>query len=722
MEGDARRRTEQAPDWVRRSAVVCGTVTIALGALMVLGWLRGFSQLTDTFPSLPAMKANTSIGVLFAGASLLGTRRARWWATVPLVVGAATLAQWVTGRPLGIDELLARDPFATSDPGRPSPQMALTLLLFGTARLTTGLRGRRGTIAGTVVTLFMATGLTVLLGSLLRAPELTSAGGEAGISIASAVAVAVLMTGLLARNADRGPLSYLWDRGPTGTVVRRLLPTAVLAPPGLGVLFLAAEDAGVFGAHLAMALFAGSMVALLVAVATTTARSLHEVEHDRTTVSRELAAIFDSVPALLTLRDPEGRIVRMNQPSDVPGGDAGAVGVGRLAQPAYPEEVRAELAAQDREVLTTGRPSTRTIHVDSRQGRRDLEVTRFVVRDADDSLIGIGGFTLDVTARATAERAAAEAIQRLQSYLDSAPDATVVVDEGGRVQYANRQVRDLLGYEPEELLGRSVDVLVPDVSRSRHADQRATYAAHPTHRQMGSGLDLTARHRDGHTVPVEISLGPIPTEHGVWVAAAIRDVSMRRATEAALREAEQRARHLAEHDPLTGVRNRRRFELELVGMLDRAPATARDDAALVLIDIDYFKTVNDGAGHDAGDRLLMAVAAALTRCVGDDGSVSRLGGDEFALLVTGERDRVAALAEQALSAIREAVTGCGLGAAGDLVSASAGVAHFADLAPDQRVRRSVMLRADDALYAAKDAGRNRYVVYAPPAGSEPLQT
>ncbi|MCS6948092.1 MAG: PAS domain-containing sensor histidine kinase, partial [Steroidobacteraceae bacterium] len=115
-----------------------------------------------------------------------------------------------------------------------------------------------------------------------------------------------------------------------------------------------------------------------------------------------------------------------------------------------------------------------------------------------------------------------------QQILESAPDALLLCDAQGRIVFANAQVRPLLGYEPQELQGAALEQLVPERFRSAHAAHRARFMADSRTRPMGSGLELYARHRDGHDVAVEISLSPIASPQGPLVAASIRDVTEQR--------------------------------------------------------------------------------------------------------------------------------------------------------------------------------------------------
>jgi PAS domain S-box-containing protein len=139
--------------------------------------------------------------------------------------------------------------------------------------------------------------------------------------------------------------------------------------------------------------------------------------------------------------------------------------------------------------------------------------------------------------------------EALRGLVEAVPDALVVVDDRGRMVLVNTQTEQLFGYRRDELLGRPVELLVPERFRDRHVAERATYVAAPHVRPMGRGLELYGRRRDGHEVPVEISLSPLHAEMGLLIVATIRDVSERRRAEAHLRKLEARYRSLVEGIP-----------------------------------------------------------------------------------------------------------------------------------------------------------------------------
>jgi PAS domain S-box-containing protein len=140
--------------------------------------------------------------------------------------------------------------------------------------------------------------------------------------------------------------------------------------------------------------------------------------------------------------------------------------------------------------------------------------------------------------------------QKFSALLDAAPDATVIVDEKGIIQMANKQIKNLFGYSPEEIIGQPVEILIPQELHSRHVHHRAGFIKEARVRSMGVGIELKAVKKDGVSFPVEISLSPIKTKEGILVSASVRDISDRKKTEAVLSklnsELEQRVKDRTE--------------------------------------------------------------------------------------------------------------------------------------------------------------------------------
>lgn len=434
--------------------------------------------------------------------------------------------------------------------------------------------------------------------------------------------------------------------------------------------------------------------------------------------------------------------------------------------------------------------------------------------------------------------------------LDAAPDAMIIADSGGTIIYANQHTAALFGYRTGELIGKQIEMLVPERFRLRHAGLRAAYGHNPRLRPMGENLQLYAQHRNGREFQVEIRLSALQTDAGLLILSTIRDVAAkgdlapksspviqgdrtdtkRRGRAEELFEARERAQgtlnsigdavvsvdlqgnvsylnpiaekmtgwsraeatdrplrdvltindddgrrsllptlqsatesmgsgsaathgilvrrdgselaiehssapmknddgevigavmvfrdvsvaravtqklaYAAHHDALTGLPNRVLLETRLT----QAIALARRhncEAAVLFLDLDGFKLVNDTFGHAIGDRLLESVASHLQRCVRSTDTVSRFGGDEFVVLlseISRPTDAVA-FAEKILGALGapHSIADHSL-----MVTASIGIGLYPHDGTDPQ---TLLRNADDAMFHAKRAGGNTYQLW-----------
>ena len=303
-------------------------------------------------------------------------------------------------------------------------------------------------------------------------------------------------------------------------------------------------------------------------------------------------------------------------------------------------------------------------------------------------------WAMELVDRRLAERDAAE--QRFTAAFSHAPIGMALVTLDGMIVQANIAFTSMVGAERTAITGspladvlvpaerpwvaESVGMLEPGLQRVVHAERRCLHA-------------------DGHVVWTAVSLtltrdGKGEPEH---LLAQFEDISDRRRYEAHLR-------HLADHDPLTGLFNRRSFERELDRQLERVREEGAGGAAIV-VDVDHFKEINDVEGHHAGDELIKAIARELRSRVGSRDVVARLGGDEFAVLMAdGGRAEARHLANIVLDTIREQQVVTASGRARS-ITASAGIALLDG--QEEATGETILVDADLAMYDAKEAGRDR---------------
>ncbi len=298
---------------------------------------------------------------------------------------------------------------------------------------------------------------------------------------------------------------------------------------------------------------------------------------------------------------------------------------------------------------------------------------------------------------------------QLDDLLMNAPDGIVGVNEYGIIRFVNPQVRVMFGYQPDELIGQEVEILLPLRLRATHAGLRGRFSYQPTGRPMSALRGLYARRKDGSEMPVDVALGFHKTGAVTHFTAFIRDVSERH-------RLEQEMQHRANHDALTGLPNR----TLLRDRLERHLIDARrhgTSVALVLVDLDNFKDVNDGWGHGYGDQLLINVSRRLSRALREGDTVSRLGGDEFVVLAPELRtpDDTVQVVDRIMAALDHVFM------IGDIqfrVSASVGVALFPQHALDAE---SLLSKADIAMYHAKSTGRKTSCLYSEQMGTRQQQ-
>lgn len=265
----------------------------------------------------------------------------------------------------------------------------------------------------------------------------------------------------------------------------------------------------------------------------------------------------------------------------------------------------------------------------------------------------------------------------------------ICIDAEGNIQFVNPAASKLFGYEHDEMLGQPITLIIPKRMQGGHTAGLARVAAGEKPNLGGKAVEVSAVKKNGIEFPIEITLSVWREDGRVCAGAIIKDISERR-------ERESRLYRLACQDTLTGLHNRHRF-IEIL----RTELEAGHPLALILLDLDGFKDVNDTHGHIVGDSLLQAVSVRLPYLLGKTAEVARLGGDEFAILLPGVHEPGMALA-QADAIIRAFEVPFNVGGQVLDLGVSLGFA----VAPLHGTDGEELLAAADfALYRAKAAGR-----------------
>jgi diguanylate cyclase (GGDEF)-like protein/PAS domain S-box-containing protein len=362
----------------------------------------------------------------------------------------------------------------------------------------------------------------------------------------------------------------------------------------------------------------------------------------------------------------------------------------------HPDDVE-RVRAEEKRQLTSEEPFDASFRIVHRDGRvfhvweRDS-----LVRDADGIATHSQGVLIDVTPLRAAEESMRHERDRARQYLDLAGTVVAVIDMEHRIRMFNRAGHELLGYTDGELIGLDYfDTCIPERNRDR---LRAGFVARVGSGEIEGEYDTPLLCRDGserELVWHSAELYEDGRPAGLLTSGI--DVTERR-------QAQEQIAYLAYHDSLTGLPNRAKLRDHLELALARATRHDRS-VALLFLDLDDFKLVNDGLGHAAGDELLRAMATRLRKRLRDEDLLAREGGDEF-LILLGDLDddpqaRAVAVGEDLVEALRAPFR---LGQTEFEVNGSVGISVFPGDAADAE---ALLAHADNAMYAAKAAGRGQ---------------
>jgi diguanylate cyclase (GGDEF)-like protein/PAS domain S-box-containing protein len=317
---------------------------------------------------------------------------------------------------------------------------------------------------------------------------------------------------------------------------------------------------------------------------------------------------------------------------------------------------------------------------------------------------GVYALGRDVTTHKQYAQLLHESEQLYRALFEYSPDGVLTLDCDGRIITANPACAALSGYTVNELPGKSItDLIIPEEVETTWAVFRSVMAGN------ARNSETTLRHKDGRLVALHVTSVPLILDDTVvGVYSVVRDITERKL-------AEEQLAHLAFHDPLTGLANRTLF----MNRLDQAVAHNPQNQpafAILYLDLDDFKIVNDSLGHRAGDALLIETARRLRACVGPKDTVARLGGDEFTVLMDGTADTDDAI-RVALRILKELQTPYEIDGHKMVVTPSVGVV----MGNQGKDSKELLRYSDIAMYKAKQNGKDRYEAFTPVMYNHVLQ-
>jgi diguanylate cyclase (GGDEF)-like protein/PAS domain S-box-containing protein len=331
---------------------------------------------------------------------------------------------------------------------------------------------------------------------------------------------------------------------------------------------------------------------------------------------------------------------------------------------------------------------TRSLEIWSTDDTRCYQVEVGPLRGEGGEVVGGVAVARDITPRKHAEEARRHAQERFELLFEQAPIGMALLTPEGRWVRVNQALLTITGYSSEELLAKTLEEIThPDDLSADLEYVRRLLAGEISHYEM----ERRYFHARGHVISTMLSVSAMRDRQGrpQHFIAQIQDITERKLIE-------ERLRHLAEHDPLTGLHNRRLLERQLAMQVARCRRYG-EQAALLVLDLDGFKLLNDTYGHKVGDELLKAIATELQHRLRGTDMVARHGADEFAVLLPGTS---AEAARKVAATLAEAIAACGVDADGTRigVAASVGIAAIDQDAPGGE---AVLMEADRAMYAAK---------------------
>jgi diguanylate cyclase (GGDEF)-like protein/PAS domain S-box-containing protein len=287
--------------------------------------------------------------------------------------------------------------------------------------------------------------------------------------------------------------------------------------------------------------------------------------------------------------------------------------------------------------------------------------------------------------------------ERIHAILGAVDQAIITIDEFGIMVDTNKVSESLFGHKIKDMIGQNVKMLMPEPHSSQHGEYLTRYQTTGRGHLIDQTREMEGLKADGSVFPIELTVTEVSTaDNKAHYIGSVRDISVRRAQE-------EQIRFLAFNDALTGLPNRASFNGKVEEALQRA-RRSKSGFALMFIDLDEFKPINDTFGHEAGDIVLKTVAERLKELIRTTDTAARLGGDEFVLILENvpNREELVVVAKTLLENVPKPIP---INSATCSVGLSIGISHYPT---DAESVVDLLSAADAAMYKVKESGRNNY--------------
>lgn len=413
-------------------------------------------------------------------------------------------------------------------------------------------------------------------------------------------------------------------------------------------------------------------------------------------------AILDNFPFLVWLKDEESRFLAINKSmADNCGYDSSEALIGKTEYDIFPKELAEKHRKDDEQVLTQGKSKIVEEVVETKEDKRWIETYKSPV-NIDGKIIGTVGFSKDITDRKRLERNLTKERDLFKQYLDTVEAIIISLDVDGYVNLVNRKACEIFGYSAEQIIGQNWF----DFCLEQPEGKKVVYQAFLD--IMSGNLEkyeyfenyIVTASKKKHLIAWHNSFLLDEDNKIIGTLSSGEDLTL-------LKEQQRNLDHMAHYDILTSLPNRILLSKKLTQAMYQSQLQ-KDYLAVICLDLDNFKNVNDAFGHDKGDDLLKVLASRIKKLLKDGDTVARLGGDEFGIVLSGIKNKEDSfiIIQQILNTISKPITSKEVLMQ---ISASSGVTFYSyedNIDADQLLRQ-----ADQAMYQAKISGKNGFHIF-----------